>query len=553
MADKDINRNPSDKMPDEDILSELEVLSQKYGLPFEKENKPKKAPLSSSSPYTSGKISTEPGSYRPPKHNHPARTPRVIYDTGKPGAGVRVVYGDEDDLPEGPQGRRVIYQEPETESIYAKRQRSAAARRQAERKAGEFGSQPTVRRVAVSRPADKQTDPNVFAKAYSEISHQQKQSIEDVPVAKPGPENPDTDVRTTGDKDKKAAGKQPLPHYKPTAKERTKRFFSAFLPWKGDPAKEVIRKIVMDISAILVLACFGYFVDNYIQHKNHLANQNGFIDSVTEPETDELDAKWAAIKAKYPDVDFPDGMNIRFAELYAQNQDLVGWLTVPGTNIDTLVLHHVEDNDNAEGEEDFYLHHNFYKKYDKYGNAYLDSYNTGATLDQNNTIYGHNMRDGLSFAQLEKYYTIDGFKESPILQYSTLFEDYYFKVYAVFITNGYPSGDNGYLFNYPVATFPSEENFMKFIEALDERKLYDTGVDINKDDKLLTLSTCSYEIKTTDMGRLAVVGRLVRPGESLTVDTSKAVKNNSIRYPQVWYDEHKQTNPFAGAYQWIPE
>ncbi len=533
MADNEKPQAQTEMMSDEDVLSELRVLSKKYGLPFENESKRKTAPVSSSSPYASHKMTTGAGSYQPPKNNRPARTPRVIYDAGNPGAGVRVVYGDEEDVPEGPQGRRIIYQEPETESIYAKRQRNAAARRVA------------------SSSAPKKEDPGAFAKAYSELSHRQS-SAEDIPVTPPAKKT-EPKSETADKKTEKNVAKQPLQHYKPTAKDRARSFFSAFLPWKGDPAKEVIRKIVMDLSAILVLICFGYFIDNYVQHKNQLSMQNDLKGHITEPETDETDARWAAIRAKYPDIDFPDGMNIKFAELYAQNQDLVGWLTVPGTNIDTAVLHRPEERNKETGEEDFYLRHNFYKKYDKYGNPYLECRNTGSSLDRNNTIYGHNMRDKLSFAQLEKYYTIDGFKESPIIQYSTLFEDYYFKVYAVFITNGYPEGDNGYLFNYPICTFTSDENFMKFIEAIDERKLYDTGVDINKDDKLLILSTCSYEIKSTDMGRLAVVGRLVRSGESTAVDTSKAMKNNNVRYPQVWYDEHNQSNPFIGAYQWVPE
>ena len=61
------------------------------------------------------------------------------------------------------------------------------------------------------------------------------------------------------------------------------------------------------------------------------------------------------------------------------------------------------------------------------------------------------------------------------------------------------------------------------------------------------------EIDKTDMGRLAVVGRLVRPGESISVDTAKAVVNENIRYPQIWYDEHNMSNPYANSYQWIPE
>lgn len=532
----------------DDILSDLEALSKKYGLEYESGSVKKPRNESVSSQYSPKRIDGRTD-FTPPKNNRPARTPRIVYDAAKGSSSVRIVYGDE---PQGPQGRRVIYEEEEPEPIAEKRRRASSQPKISEKGSAGFGSSPYVRHVASSESAILRDDYDRFSKTYEDKVHHTP-SDETLTTA-PAPartEKKDKLVATNPDAVKKNGIKADAPAKK-TAKERLASFFKSFLPWKGDPAKEVVRKLIMDISAILVLVCFGYFIDNYIQHKNQLENQNN-LKNLAESETSDLDAQWAAIRKKYPDIDFPEGMNIKYAELYAANQDLVGWLKVPGTNIDTAVLHCPQDRDNSEGEEDFYLHHNFYKQYDKYGNAYLESTCTGLTLDRNNTIYGHNMRDGLSFAQLEKYYTIDGFKESPLIQYSTLFEDYTFKVYAAFITNGYPSGDNGYLFSYPVASFTNDENFLKFIEAIDERKLYDTGVDINSSDKLIILSTCSYEIKTTDMGRLAVAGRLVRDGESTAVDTSKAKDNENIRYPQVWYDEHNQSNPFKNAYRWIPE
>ena len=66
-------------------------------------------------------------------------------------------------------------------------------------------------------------------------------------------------------------------------------------------------------------------------------------------------------------------------------------------------------------------------------------------------------------------------------------------------------------------------------------------------DRLLTLSTCYSEFEDA---RLVVIARLVRPGESTEVDTSKAVENPNPRYPQAYYDENKLTNPYKGAYQW---
>lgn len=535
MAEFDKDPSVTDDSANHDVISDLETLSKKYGIAFDPDKY--KVP-SQNSQYTPHAPGTDPSRiYNPPKNNHPARTPRIVYDAQDPSNSVKVIYEDAG-APQGPQGRRVIYQEEEPESIADKRRRNAANAPQKTAKGSQgFGSQPYVRHVASSESAVKRDDAEAFTKAY-----EQKKTEPEAP-------QPEAETTLTGSSRSVAKGeKKPVhQHYEETAGEKTAKFFKSFLPWKGDGAKEVIRKLIMDISAILVLICFGFFIDNYIQHQDQLKNQDSL--KVTESQTtDELEAQWAAIKAKYPDVDFPEGMNIKFAELYAANQDMVGYLHIDNTNIDTPVVQNKGDIDS--GAEDFYLRHNFYKSSDKYGVAYLDAYNTGSSLDKNNTIYGHNMTDGLAFAQLEKYYTIDGFKESPVIQYSTLFKDYYFKVYAVIITNGYPSGDNGYLFNYIAAFFPTDENFEGFIEALDERKLYDTGVDINKDDKLITLSTCSYKINKTDMGRLAVIGRLVRDGESTAVDTSLAQENTNVRYPQIWYDEHKMTNPYANAYQW---
>lgn len=544
MADFDTNKSTGIPEDGSDVISDIEVLTKKYGLSFDSDPTDT---ISSQSRY-SPKTTDSARAYNPPKNNNPARTPRIFYDVNNPGSAVKIIYGNENDIPMGPEGRRVIYAENESESIAEKRRRNA--QRTAKGSQG-FGSQPYVRHVASSPAAILRDDEETFSRTYKEkkdnISETQQAEAVNVPLT----ESKNKLVASNPDAEKKNT--RVHRHYEKTPGEKVASFFKSFIPWKGDPAKEVIRKIVMDISAILVLICFGYFIDNYIQHQEELQKQEELKENHIETETtDNLAEQWATIKAKYPEIAFPEGMNIKWAELYAKNQDLIGWLKIDNTNIDSPVMHTPSDKDNG-GAQDFYLKRNFYKNSDKYGTPYLDEHNTGASLDFNNTIYGHNMMDGLSFAQLEKYYTIDGFKQSPIIRYSTLFEDYYFKVYAAFITNGYPSGDNNYLFNYNITYFPSEENFEKFIEAIDERKLYDTGVDITNDDKLITLSTCSYEIEKTDMGRLAVVGRLVRPGESITVDTSKAVENTNIRYPQIWYDEHNMTNPFANAYQWIPE
>ena len=514
MADFDINKFRDNNDNEINLLSDLEALSKKYGLSFD----------------TKYSIETDtPKAYSSSKDSNSVKA-SDYYEMFNPSTYVKSVRQDEtDSVKRTPEGRKVVYAENESVSIAEKRRRNAVAN--------------GIPAHVINRKVSEQ---NKTENNFSAPLSAKERGIVQITDNTQNSDNIAEEKETEANIQNKELNEKPK-------KNKASAFFSSFLPWKGDPAKEVIRKIIMNVSAIVVLICFGYFVDNYIQHQNMLQHQEELKENHIETETiDNLEIQWNAIKEKYPDVAFPDGMNIKWAELYAKNQDLIGWLTIDNTNIDSPVMHKPSDRDNGNAQ-DFYLKRNFYKNDDKYGTPYLNKHNAGATLDLNNTIYGHNMMDGLSFAQLEKYYTIDGFKESPIIKYSTLYEDYYFKIYAAFITNGYPSGDNNYLFNYNMSHFPSAENFEKFIQAIDERKLYDTGVDITKEDKLITLSTCSYEIKKTDMGRLAVVGRLVRPSEDISVDTSKAVANENIRYPQVWYDEHNMKNPYIDAYQWIPE
>ncbi len=313
----------------------------------------------------------------------------------------------------------------------------------------------------------------------------------------------------------------------------------SILPKKGDSAFEVVRKLVVIVSAISLILCalyFGYTIKE--RYDNTHVNQNAQAAVDTEYTDEEVEAKWKEIKAKYPDVDFPEGMQVKFATLYAQNQDLVGWITIEGLGIDYPVMQN----------SDYYLKHNFSKTYSAYGAPYLDQYNKVYPLDDNTTIYAHSMRrDDQMFTNLKEYKSIDGFKKNPIIEYDTLYANYKFKVYAVFITNGTSSGDNGYLFNYPTSNFVSDEAFVGYVEQLNQRALYTTGVDIEVGDRLITLSTCTYDFSEA---RLVVVGRMVRDGEDETVDTSLAVKNSNPRYPQAYYDAKGQSNPYKNAEKW---
>ena len=177
----------------------------------------------------------------------------------------------------------------------------------------------------------------------------------------------------------------------------------------------------------------------------------------------------------------------------------------------------------------------------------MTSRNDPKNLDRNTVIYGHNMKDGSLFATLEQYLTLEGYKQAPVISFNTLYQDFNFKIISTMITNIKPEDDNGYVFPYYWTNLNSTLNYTAYLNQISQRSLYDTGVNVLPTDRLLTLSTCYDEFEDA---RLVVIARLVRPGESAEVNTSRAVENESPRFPQAYYDEHGMTNPYANAYKW---
>ena len=97
----------------------------------------------------------------------------------------------------------------------------------------------------------------------------------------------------------------------------------------------------------------------------------------------------------------------QYQTLYNENQDLIGWLSIPDTNIDYPVM---QCNDN-----EYYLHHNFYREEDKYGCLYVKDIADVNTPATNFIIYGHNMKDGSMFGNLDQYQEQTFYQEHPFI------------------------------------------------------------------------------------------------------------------------------------------
>lgn len=313
--------------------------------------------------------------------------------------------------------------------------------------------------------------------------------------------------------------------------------------------KRVLFYIIMAVCLLAIIGGACWLVWERAQGKQNDDLNNSVNEDILERVTtiDDVgnvieltdEQMWQQIREQYPHVTFPQNMQFKYARLYARNQDFVGYLEADGIGLSLPVVQTRNDGD--------YLYKNFDKQQTKYGCPFVSCLNRIDALDTNTVIYGHHMNNNTIFGTLDNYKSMDGYKKAPVIHFNTLYHDYSWKVFAVFITNAEPAEDGGYLFNYFFTNLPSEEKRASYLNELAQRSIYDTGVDVQPGDRLLTLSTCSHEFNEA---RLVVVARLVRPGESETVDTSRAVWNANPRYPQAWYDSKKKTNPYAGSPRW---
>lgn len=221
-------------------------------------------------------------------------------------------------------------------------------------------------------------------------------------------------------------------------------------------------------------------------------------------------------REKYPEVDFPDGIRKEYCEQYGMQTSTQGFISIPDCSYESYVF-------------------SFSKTY-----PVLDSKCDSRELGFNTVVYINSPA-----VELEKAYsTAEAYlQSSQSVEFSTLFEDYSFSVIGAFYTNSDPADDGGYVFPYNLITCPVEGDFENYTDRLYHRFLYNTDYSVTPEDKLLTLA-----MKSDFMPNFRFVVVAVLNGGTQTV----ATPNEKVHYPQVWYDENSQRNPYRFADQWYP-
>ena len=215
-------------------------------------------------------------------------------------------------------------------------------------------------------------------------------------------------------------------------------------------------------------------INKQMSNINEVVNVEEVKDSVTvekinpPQEQDTSNDYFDYIKVPFIKVNFNELLNI--------NSDTIAWINVKGTNINYPV---VQTEDNS-----YYLTHSFDGSFNKAGWVFMDYRNDVDNLSNNTVLYAHGRLDRTMFGSLKDVLSANwlGNKDNYVVRLSSVNYNTLWQVFSVYTIKEE---------NYYITTgFNSDKEYSKFINTLSNRSVHKFNVDVNSDDKILTLSSC---------------------------------------------------------------
>lgn len=236
-----------------------------------------------------------------------------------------------------------------------------------------------------------------------------------------------------------------------------------------------MKKILQNLIIIGCLFAFCFFTYKIYNYNKEEDKQKGLNDSLIK----------AAVKeTKQEDSENEDNgkiklpINVDFEVLKSQNKDIIAWLYSQDTPINYPI---VQANDN-----DYYLRRLIDGTYNQAGTLFIDYRNSSDFNDYKTIVYGHNMKNDTMFGTLINYKNQEYYNEHKEMYLFT--ENKKFKVKLV---AGYTTSSESDIYTAPIARNTNEELLQNAIN----KSTFKSEVEVTEQDKILVLSTCSYDFK----------------------------------------------------------
>ena len=231
--------------------------------------------------------------------------------------------------------------------------------------------------------------------------------------------------------------------------------------------KYKLKKWIIYVFIIICLITLIYSLINIIIWKINVDKNNSIKEEINN----------SSIKVNEDASSDEDKYEVDFNKLKELNNDTIAYLKVNNTNIDYVV---VKGKDNS-----YYLTHNYNKDYNKSGWIFADYHNKFDGSDKNIVIYGHNTADGSMFGTLRSVYNKDWNDnlDNRIITLITIDGTYFYQIFS-----SYNIEPEDYYIN---TEFNSNEEYSKFLKTIKSRSFYNYNTDVNINDTILTLSSCT--------------------------------------------------------------
>ncbi|MCD8027169.1 MAG: class B sortase, partial [Erysipelotrichaceae bacterium] len=150
--------------------------------------------------------------------------------------------------------------------------------------------------------------------------------------------------------------------------------------------KEWIRRILLVVCVCVFCYSIYQLLQIYLNYKKIEDQTDSLIEEYVETEDDD-----------------PLTRVIDFDTLLERNEDVIGWIYIPDTEVDEPIL---------KGENnDTYLRTSIDHEYLTAGCIFVEETNNGDFSDDNTIIYGHSMNNGSRFYDITKYDDTDYYNE----------------------------------------------------------------------------------------------------------------------------------------------
>lgn len=161
--------------------------------------------------------------------------------------------------------------------------------------------------------------------------------------------------------------------------------------------------------------------------------------------------------------------------LQAVNSEVTGWIEIPNTAVSYPIL--------KAQNNDYYLNHTWKKDVSSVGAIFMDKQNNPDFSDFHTLIYGHNMKNGSMFGCLRSYRSSDYWKAHPAVYVADQNGVHQYDIFAA-----YEVGVREIIYRLDVEESGLQEQFLDFAAR---HSVINTGIAPQKDDHILTLSTCT--------------------------------------------------------------